>query len=150
MCFFNSFNFFELLLCVWVFCLCICVCTPWTVVPAKAKDNIWCCRSRAILHGCGLACRCWDMKPGPLQEKQVFITTEPFHQAPNYLFLASSVRWNYVFHFIILLPLSGPTKTLIISCNFYSCLHDNFWWLFTCFIPFLSPAPATSLCLSFS
>lgn len=32
---------------------------------------------------CELACKCREPNPGSLQEKGVFLTTEPSHQPPN-------------------------------------------------------------------
>ena len=42
-----------------------------------------------VTDGCEPTCGCWDLNPGPLQEQQVLLTTEPSLQSSK-VFLSHS------------------------------------------------------------
>jgi len=40
-----------------------------------------------VTDSCELTCGCWELKPGPLEEQPVLLTSEPSLQPPHLLFL---------------------------------------------------------------
>ena len=49
-----------------------------------------------VTNSCELPCGCWELNPGPLQEQQVFLTTEPSLQ-PLFQDLIPTMIMNSVF-----------------------------------------------------
>lgn len=51
------------------------------LVPWKLEDGVGSLGTR-IIGGCHLLHGCWELNPGPLQEQNALLTTEPepFHQ----------------------------------------------------------------------
>ena len=44
-----------------------------------------------ITDSCEPPCECWELKPGPLEERSVLLTAEPSLQPPDHEFLNSNV-----------------------------------------------------------
>ena len=45
-----------------------------------------CMSDLGITDSCKLPCGCWELKPGPLEEQSVFLTTEP-SSSPDFWFV---------------------------------------------------------------